>query len=262
MSSIQYPEMFRYTKVALPEGAIHGISPSSIYKFFSEPNLYYSEKVLENPSSFQGNDNTTIGSICHHIYKEVALGKEVKREELNTQLDEYASLRPELGLDVDFIKSVYPAVAMSVVNEYLLKTPVGTKVYVEEQVQAEVANGVYIGGTYDRFEDYSGGTLCDFKNVGKKPDENEIPFHYLIQLLSYAYALRKCGKEVSRIRIIYGVRPTKTLPARTYVVSKEIDKDDEKLIEDTLNLIADSVVVCRDHPELVYLVFKDMSLKR
>ena len=120
-------------------------------------------------------------------------------------------------------------------------------------------DGVYIAGTYDRLE---GTVLCDYKNVSIKPNETYIPFGYKMQLLAYAYALRQHGYEVDRIRLIYGIRPTKTLPARCIVVTEEIDYKADKLVKDTLELIAESVLIVREKPELTHLIFKSMDLKQ
>ena len=103
--------------------------------------------------------------------------------------------------------------------------------------------------------------IVDFKTVGKKPDENLIPWGYKIQLLAYAYAFRKQGYNINRIRLVYGVKPTKTIPARCITVTELITPEHEKMIQDTLQLITESVIICRNNPELVYLIFKSMELK-
>ena len=106
------------------------------------------------------------------------------------------------------------------------------------------------------------GVVVDFKTVSTKPNESVIPFGYKIQLLSYAYALRQQGYEINRIRLVYGVKPTKTIPARCIVVTEEIDYLADKLIDDTLKLIGESVLTVKNNPQLAYLIFKSMDLKQ
>ena len=107
----------------------------------------------------------------------------------------------------------------------------------------------------------SDGTIVDFKTVTTKPNESVIPFGYKIQLLSYAMAFRQKGYEVNRIRIVYGVKPTQKLGARCIVVTESIDFMAEKLVNDTLKLIGESVLAVRANPNLAYLIFKSMDLK-
>ena len=106
------------------------------------------------------------------------------------------------------------------------------------------------------------GTVVDYKNVGKLPNQDVIPFNYKIQLLAYAYIYRKKGFEVNNIRLVYGVKPTKTIPARCIVVTETIDYVAEKLISDTLKLIGESVLAVLENPSLTYLIFKSMDLKQ
>ena len=80
-------------------------------------------------------------------------------------------------------------------------------------------------------------------------------------MLAYAYALRKQGYEINRIRVVYGVKPTKTIGARCITVTENIDYLAEKLITDTLKLIGESVHAVKDNPNLAYLIFKSMDLK-
>ena len=69
------------------------------------------------------------------------------------------------------------------------------------------------------------------------------------------------GHIINRIRIVYGVKPTKTIGARCIVVTEEIDFVADKLISDTLKLITESVAICKNQPELTHLIFKSMDLK-
>jgi hypothetical protein len=254
------PEIFQYTRPAIPNDCIHSISPSQIANFFSLPRVWYEDNMLDGEKAFQGNTATVTGTIAHHIYKYVTLGKKITREEINEQLAVYAQLRPELSLDTNQIMIDYPLVTTEVVNNYIIPhDKQGGMLKVEESVVAPVMPGIYVGGTYDRLE---GDCIVDFKTVGTKPNENAIPFNYKIQLLAYAFALRATGHEVNRIRLVYGVKPTVKIPVRCIVVTESIDYVAEKLISDTLKLIGESVLMVLENPSLTHLIFKSMDLKQ
>lgn len=261
MSEIkEIPEIFRYTSPEVPDDCIHKISPSQIDKFFSVPKNYYLENIMYGDREFQGNTATVLGTICHYIYECVTKGISTNRDTINDSLKIFNKMKPELNLDIDDIMISYPHITHAVVNQYLLPAnQTGCLLKTEEPVVIEISDGVYLAGTCDRIE---GDCIVDFKTVSKKPDENEIPWNYKLQLLAYAYAFRKKGYEINRIKLVYGVKPTKTLPSRCYPVPYTITYADEKMIEDTLNLIAESVVICRNRPELAYLIFKSYDLKK
>ena len=253
------PSIFTYTKPTFPSDCLFNISPSSIGRFFSMPKVWYIDNMTDVGQTFTGNTGSVTGTICHHIYECVVKGIPVNRDEINDQLDKYMLLNPNPAVDVTQVKADYPLVTAAVVNDYILASK-ANKVEVEKQIVGKVCNGIYVGGTVDRIED---DCVTDYKNVVTKPADNApIPFDYKIQLLAYAYILRQLGYEINRIRIVYGVKPTKTLPARCVVVTESIDFMADKLIDDTLKLIAESVLAVRENPELTYLLFKSMDLKQ
>lgn len=253
------PEMFQYERPELPEDCIHAISPSQIDKFFSLPKIWYNECYKGEAPEFKGSTATVTGTICHYIYEMVTKKQKVTREQINKDLNDYLLLCPNPEVDATQVMMDYPLVSETVVNQYLLPANShGGVLEVEKKVCAKVMDGIYIAGTCDRIE---GDCVVDFKTVSTKPNEQAIPFAYKIQLLAYAYTLRKLGYEINRIRLVYGVKPTKKLSARCYVVTEEIDYMAEKLVNDTLRLIGESVIAVKQHPELAYLIFKSMDLK-
>lgn len=260
MENKDIPEIFRYTRPEVPEDCICTISPSQIEKFFNFPKIWYNECYLGNEPEFKGNTSSTIGTIAHYVYKCVTENIPITKEIINEQLIKYLEINPNPDINISEVMSTYPLVVNEVVNSYVIPhNKTGVRIKCEQPIVAKVMNGIYIRGTYDRLE---GTVLCDYKNVSRKPDETSIPFGYKIQLLTYAYALRQQGYEVDRIRLIYGVKPTKTIPARCVVVTEEIDSMADKLVNDTLKLIAESILLVRERPELTHLIFKSMDLKQ
>jgi hypothetical protein len=263
------PEIFKYTPVELPNKDAFGISPSCVSQFFEYPVLWYKEQLAGLERSFNGNTSTVLGTICHYIYKCVTDGKEVNRKIINKQLNKYNIIRQQQEweeLDIDHITNTYPLVSAIVVNEYLITSNNKTNTILTEfPVMAEINNtNIFVRGTLDRFE-LDTGTIVDFKTVGKlptiSPNQTKLPFNYRIQLLSYAYALRKLGYEVNNIKIVYGVVPTKTISARCIEFNQQVDTEDDKLINDVLNLIAETVIISKNKPELNYIIFKSYDLK-
>ncbi len=257
----QIPEIFQYERPEVPADCIHAISPSQIEKFFTYPKVWYEEMILGKEKSFIGSTASVTGTICHYIYEQITKGNQANltREYINAQLDEYCAIMKNPDINPDQVKIDYPLVSNEVVNSYVLPHNQGTTVLkTEEMVVGKVMDGIYIAGTCDRIEN---DCIVDYKTVATKPNENQIPFGYKIQLLSYAYAFRQKGYEINRIRIVYGVKPTKTIGARCFVVTEVIDYIDEKFINNTLRLIAESVLAVKEKPELAYLIFKSMDLK-
>lgn len=246
-------DLFQYESPSIPEGCI-GISPSGIYKFFDYPSVWYRENFLGEESEFKGNTASVTGTICHYIYEKVSKGEPVDREGINAQLIAEMSDNPDVNM-VE-VMATYPSVAMAVVNEYVLKHQT-KNLWLEEKIAVEYRDGIYIKGTYDRLE---GTVLCDYKNVSRVPNE-PFPFKYLMQLMAYAWALRKTGKIVDSLRLIYGIKPTKTLPARCLVADRAIDYELEQQFKDCMDLIADTCLKAKEDPSLVYLLFKSMKLK-
>lgn len=254
----QIPEMFEYKHPVLPDNCIGTISPSSISKFFDYPKVWY-EEVIKGDKVFLGSTATLTGTICHYIYESVSKGLKPLREAIETDLRAYLSMVEIPDIDIDKILSDYPPVVNEVVNSYVLPHNSGYgKIELEKPVHTEIYNGIYVAGTCDRIE---GDCIVDYKTVSTKPNDKEIPFSYKIQLLAYAYILRKLGYEINRIRIVYGIKPTKTLGARCLVVTENITFQDEQMINDTLRLIADTMLFSRDNPQYNYLLFKSYALK-
>jgi hypothetical protein len=186
------------------------------------------------------------------VYECVGLNKYVDTEYIEEEINKLSKY-PDV--DINEVKSLYRPMCEAVVNEYLLKNMPDK---VEYPIYTEVKDGIYVGGSIDNV---TGSMIVDWKHIGTKPNTMAIPFHYKIQLLAYAYAMNRNNHFIDRIRIVYCVKPTKTLPIRVITVTEEIGHKDWELINETLELMADTILLARKQPELVYLLFKSMKLK-
>ena len=254
---------FDYNDIKLPEGGKFKISPSSISTFFDMPTVWYEENILKD-KKFQGTTATVLGTIIHALAEAYAKGETTSKEECEVYITKMALEIPELNEEnpttgltgVATIQMLYADMAAVLINEYISSNmPDG----IETEVCAHIENGVYVAGSLDH---RAGSMVVDYKNVSKKPNTETIPFGYLIQMMAYAYADRANGIFTDRIRLVYTVRPTKTLGIRLFTVTKQINEDDWKLIEDTLALIADTVQLHWAMPELDYITFKSMRFKQ
>ena len=248
---------FEYNSFKIP-GAKFKISPSSIGKFFDNPVLWFRENAL-GEKNFIASTSTVLGSIVHNLAETYVTKEPQSREECNAYIDQMAKESPDV--DPDEVKTYYPGMASLLINDYV-KDNLPTKV--EEAIYTEVKDGIYIGGSCDAFyhsPDKTNGMVLDYKTAGKKPNTETIPFGYKIQALAYAKCYEAQGYTVDRIRIVYCVRPTKTLPERLFVVTQQITEEDWELIDNTLELMADSILYSQEHPETIPLIFKSQKLK-
>lgn len=242
---------FDYTVVELPEDCKFKISPSSISKFFEFPVVWYKDQVLKD-QQFTGNTGSVLGSIIHGLAESYAKGLPTSKELVEDYLLGYR-MHPDVNCAE--IRELYPDMAKILINDYIRHNKPTS---VEESLVSHVKEGIYLAGTCDNL---TNTMVVDYKNVATKPSET-IPWNYYIQLMAYAYMYKKeKGVDVDRIRLVYTVRPTKTLPVRQFVVTKTIDATDYQNIENVLTIIADTMLLSFAQPELNYILFKSMQLK-
>ena len=79
-------------------------------------------------------------------------------------------------------------------------------------------------------------------------------------MISYAIAMIAEGQEVDFIRVVYIVRPTKTLPARVAIFEKELT--DEMLMKQVgvSENMKKSINAVQQNPDLADIVFRENLL--
>lgn len=241
--------IFSHTAVAVPDDCKFGISPSSISKFFDSPVIWYKENIL-GEELFKGSTATVRGTCAHYMAECAATNTAIDYEALESEL----STLDNPDIDIQEVISTYRDLGDLLV-EYVNENPPDE---VETQLYTEIKNGIYLKGTCDARQ---GSTIVDFKTASKKPSDN-MPFGYFIQLMAYAYMYRQQGRHIDRLRLVYAVAPTKTLPARRFVVNKAVTSEDWDMIENTLELMADTILLHETNPELDYITFKSMQFKQ
>lgn len=245
------PTIFDHVKVPLPEDCIFKISPSAISKFFEFPVIWYKEQVL-GEVQFKGNTASVIGSIVHGLAECYTRGIETSREMVEPYI---AKHQFNTDVNVSQVRELYPDMAAALINEYVRHNK---PTEVEKSMCHQVKDGVYVAGTCDNI---TNTIMVDYKNVSTKPNTEKIPWNYYIQLMAYSWMCKQEGIEIDRIRLVYVVRPTKTMGVRVFKVTKVITEADYRAIEEVLEIITDTILLSKSNPELNYLLFKSMQLK-
>ncbi len=254
--------IYTHTQVQLPTNARFKISPSKIADFFSYPVLWYKSEVL-GESQFTGNTASVLGTSIHYIAEQYGLsqinGTTPDPVGWSSTIERDLTDLDNQNVDKDEVRSLYKDMSSLLVNDYLIDNP---PTEVESELYAEVKDLVYVGGSCDNYTKtgITSGTVVDYKSTSKKPSD-KIPYNYYIQAMAYAYMYKSQGKPVDRIKLVYVVRPTKTLGVRLFEVSHQITKADWRAIEDALTIIADTILLTKKSPELTYLLFKSMQFK-
>lgn len=250
--------IFDYEHANVPDDCKYLISPSQLGTFFEKPKIWYEETCLGN-HDFIGNNASVIGTICHHAYESVTTGKPFSLQQVEEDYDKWFEAHPNPDVDRNTVFATFPPVITTVINEYVLPHQ-QEGIRCEEKIYLKIGDGIYVAGTFDRYEAQN-GILCDYKTVSSKPSDS-MPFHYRVQLLSYAMALKAQGNRVDYIRLIYGVKPTKTLGPRCFVVTEEVTPEAEKSIQDIFDLVKETLELIDKHPEYIHIIFKSMGLKK
>jgi len=231
------------------------ISPSSIAKFFSHPRQWYGETLLDE-EGFQGSEASILGTIVHHFAEQTATGKHSSNRFKDVK--DYLNLQEKtLSFDRSIIEDNWEIMTDTLITEQVQSTKFHS---VEEFIYHPILPGIYAAGTYDAIT-YLGNQLVlrDYKTASKKP--SGISYDYRTQLHEYAWILRQKGIKIDYIELCFVVRPTKTLPARTFIFKEPFTDIDYDKIDGQLKVIADSVNLWNTQPDLRYILAQDYRLK-
>lgn len=265
---------FYHKQVYVPNGAIK-LSPSSLWKFFEFPRVWYEENIEYPLDDTIISSKMITGTACHIVYEEVtkhiqsclqynSSDTSFDTERLFSQIDRYmdeyiGDNYHMLDTPLETMKSNYKATATVVVNEYISKVLPNNS---EVSLQCEVDNyyNFYLAGTIDNVTQ---DRIIDYKTVFSKPSGDEIKFSHWLQLMAYRYMYQNVYKSpINEIAIVYGIVPMKTIGARCIQVRKQVTKEDEILFNDTIKLICESIKRCKQDNSLIPLVFKSMELNK
>lgn len=229
------------------------ISPSSFYLLFDNPAKWYKQTVLKQKDS--PNTNMVLGTLLHNRIERTFSGLPVDE----TIEEEYINLFNE-NVEVnawDIYEQLNPM--WNTVSEHLLT--IEKPIEFEKQLVYEPVNNqdVFISGTFDyRTND----TIGDYKTTSTSM--SGIKTHHKLQLLLYAYMLRKNGINIENIEVTYIVKPkqlkTKFKDCVVQVYREPIVEDDMKYVLTHVKNLSTKISMCKTNPELVDLFFYNNPL--
>ncbi len=255
-------DYFSYTPGNFPAGDFR-ISASQISRFFDSTSQWYREFLLGEAPAFAGSTASHLGTCVHAAAAMYFDSAKVDYPAIHSYIQSLPA-----DIDKSEILAQLPHMVPSLLDSYLSSNH---HTHSEEFISHEVLPGIHVGGSVDSYDDRL-GLIVDFKTTsGKIP--SSFPRPYYFQLLVYAWVLRKLGRPVTQLRLVYTTRyidggisdktgkPLKSYPSETKALNHIITDSDWALIDGCINLIADSVHVWRTQPELRYLLAQDFRLK-
>lgn len=270
----------------IPEGAF-GISPSNISKFFDRPHEWYDQQVLGN-EGFTGSTASFLGTVVHYCAEEYAKTGSVDKSEIYQYLYNHLVSNKSIALPSDpeeaeqFLKdhADHPEIDCEYIldqykimgNELIQAISLLSIAKTEELICAEVVPGYYPSGSVDMIT--TDGHMHDYKTTSALTAPKSIPYGYKLQLLTYAWIYHKKGIKVRTINITWITnnqvgrtspttgKPIKDYPCSVTTVTHTVTPEDLDFIESLLKLIAESVQLVKEKPDLAYIVFKDYRLKQ
>lgn len=242
------------------------ISPSQLSRFFDDTSSWYREMLL-GESGFQGSTASELGTVVH-----AAAEMYHNTGQVDTQaIEAYITNLTTPDLDKNEIRFQYRFMVEALINCYL-STNKGTDT--ELFIWQELIPGVGVGGSIDKYNEHK-ATITDYKTMGsldKARVPSVFPRAYWFQQLTYAWVLRKQGKPVDYLELVYVSRNNtgrtndkgkalKDYPSEVNIVRLQVTQNDLDIIESCLMLVAESVKTWNEHPELRHLLAQDMRLK-
>ena len=255
-----------YVPTAKPNPTAFVFSPSQFNKFIDKPWEWY-RQIVQKLDQFEGNTASVLGTVVHYCAEQAANRERVD----HTMIEDFVCSQELEDYDSDIVMNCYYEMADVLCKEFVLKA---NPLMVEGTVMAEVKNNFFVGGTADLLE----GTkedciLTDYKTYSSTTKPKVIPKYYKHQLLCYAFALRKMGYNVTRIRLVYVNRPIigaispktgkqfKSYPSEVTELTEVLTEEDLAFIESMFDLAIDSLEAAKKHPELTHVIFHDNRLK-
>jgi len=250
---------------SIPDDAFR-ISPSQLSKFLDSTTSWYREQLL-GETGFEGSTASELGNVVHaaaHMYHDT---KSVDKQALLSYINSVSN--PEV--DKSIITHQMKPMIEVLVNDFLSITPA---THAEEYVSTEIIPGVYAAGSIDRYNQNT-GHVYDYKTMGSLDTARvptRFPRSYYFQQLTYAYILRANNRPADICSLVYISRDNtnrispktgkslKDYPSELNIVNHVVTDEDMEIIGNVLKLVAHSVKLWEDNPELRYILAQDYRL--
>jgi len=240
------------------------ISASGVSRFFTSTSSWFTENLTDMSEGFTGNTASVLGTLVHGHLEAYVKGETIEDSEVQEYLTTQSTVVDDL--DINYIEYQLP-IMVQVALEYLQDTHLGIP---ERFIFKDLLPGVCVGGSIDLHND---NVVIDYKTTSAKTAPKNIAYAHKIQLLTYAKLLRDEGTNITSMRIVYittdidgGIsektgKPLKSYPSDVQILEEPILPEDLEMIDNIWNVIAESVVLFRDNPELRHILSQDMRLK-
>ena len=243
------------------------ISPSQLSKFLDSTSQWYHEQVLGEAPAFQGSTASELGNCVHAAAEMYFHTKSVDKAAIFAYVDSISN--PDV--DKSIIRDQLKPMAEVLINQFLSKN-VGT--HAEMFVKTQIKPGIWAAGSIDMF-DANKGIIYDYKTMGSLDTArvpSSFPRSYWFQQLTYAYILRQMGYTVNAVKLVYVSRsntgrisektgkPLKDYPSECNVIHEAITDENMNIIHGVLQVIADSVTLFKEKPELKHVLAQDYRL--
>ncbi|MCF6330995.1 MAG: PD-(D/E)XK nuclease family protein [Sulfurimonas sp.] len=264
----------------IPEGMIK-LSPSRFETFFSKPHEWFRELIM-NEEGFQGNSGSNIGNIIHATAERYDNKLDLLEPEIESFIQSLKEVtnedEPWKNLNHLVIREAYPDM-QRLVKEYIDKYPAE---FTEGYLWKQISKNVIIAGSYDRLRvnPMTGNyIIVDYKTTGDKLPPKRMEYKHKLQLYMYAWMLRKQGKLVDGIEVVYitryhhGSEPKvsaktgklgsrgRDYPATLTSLQYEFTDKNDIFIDQLIHLASDTLEYFIENPSTAYMLFKDYRLK-
>lgn len=254
-------DYFSYNPGTFPADSFR-ISPSQLSRFFDTTSQWWREFYLGEAPAFTGSTASHLGTCVHAAAAMYHDSQSIDHAAILSYIDSLPS-----DIDKAEIRFQYPLMANTLIQSYLSRN---THTYSEEFVSHELLPNIFVGGSIDAS---TPNIVVDFKTTSSKTAPTSFPRPYYFQLLTYAWLLRKQGRPIDQLRLVYVTRTIdggysektgnklKDYPSTCTVLNHLITQADWDLIDGCLNLIADSIAFAKANPQSLYLLAQDFRLR-
>lgn len=237
------------------------ISASQVSKFFDTTSDWYREHLL-GETGFEGNTSSELGNVVHAGIEMFVREGDVDWDQLQKYINNITN--PEV--DTYHITNQYETMLSAVLPFVESHMPNE----VEKFIFHEILPGIGVGGSIDALR---GDTIMDWKTTSLKTAPTKFSRNYWFQQMTYAWVLKQQGIDIRFLKLVYITqgevnrvsektgKPLKDYPSTCSVVVEEVTDEKLELIGSCLNLIAESVQMWNEKPELRHLLAQDMRLK-
>lgn len=254
-------DYFSYDNGDLPDDSFR-ISASQISRFFDTTSQWYREFLLGEAPAFTGSTASELGTCVHAAAAMYHDTKTVDKASILAYIDSISN--PDV--DKSVIKEQLKPMTEALINSYCAKNTHTTS---EEFISYEVLPGIYVGGSIDAT---TNNTIVDFKTTSAKKAPTTFSRAYYFQLMTYAWVLKQHNRHMTHLRLVYVTRhidggysdktgkKLKDYPSECTVINHQITDDDWNLIDGCIKLIANSVKLWKENPELRWALAQDWRL--